>query len=209
MPSVTDDMREDALRCVRYLARRTARKRPGLDPDELESAGGEAIVEAEGTWDPARATWLTHVKTVAGSRMTDALRAHSGRPGRRPAAARLPEDPETGEPLPLADRRQADPAALAAAREPLAAPGRRVVSVSRLRGELPPPDVVADKVAALREAMFAAVTPADVGAVMAGVVEKARGGDLKAAKLLLDYLQPGRSGVTVQQAVVINPGDVS
>lgn len=208
MPTVTDDMMADALPAVRYLAVGMARRGlpPGIDADDLESAGNEALLEARAGFDPLKGySWLQYAKLVARSRMK-AVVAKAAKVARR--RADLEVETEDGDFLPRPDPRAARSDDLAAAREPLAAGGRRTLSVKRLRGELPPPDVVAEKVAALREAMFAAVKADDVSAVMASVVAAAKAGDLKAAKLLLDYLQPGRSGVLVQQAVVVNAADM-
>ena len=62
----------------------------------------------------------------------------------------------------------------------------------------------------LREAMFAGIEPEDATKVIQMIRDKAlKTGDLKAAKLFLDYLAPGRTGiVNVVRPVVVNTGDV-
>lgn len=205
--AVTDAMVTNALPTVRWLAQAVARRGlpPGINVEDLESVGDEALVQAAATFDPQKYTWVDHVKAVVRSRMKDEVRAARTRASR---SAPVEFEAEDGDFLPRPDPRVSQPGDLAAAREAVATPGVRTVSLKRTRGNLPTPDAVAEKVAALREAMFAAVKTDDVSEVMATIVAAAKKGDLKAAKLLLDYLQPGRSGVVVQQAVVVNAGDL-
>lgn len=51
-----------------------------------------------------------------------------------------------------------------------------------------PGNPMAAKVAALRKALFAAVRPSDLKAVVKRLVDEAKGGDVQAARVLLDRL---------------------
>jgi hypothetical protein len=115
------------------------------------------------------------------------------------------------EEFPRADPKASDPSEVAEARELVRVPRRahKPASAAELTRTLPSPSEVADRVTALRAAMFGAVSESDVADVMRAVVDRAKGGSTRDAKLLLDLLAPARSGVTVhQQAVVIQQGDV-
>jgi hypothetical protein len=195
----------DLLNLIRFEAVRLARRLPrGYDRDDLESVGNEAAVEALARYDAADPDRFRAVLRLTIRNRMKSFIAQVGGLHRKSRAKEVgfPVCAETGEPVELPDRRAADPAERAAARE-------GAFSLARVARRTPPPDRVAERVVALREAMFAAVSAGDVAEVMAGLVRDAKAGDAKARKLLLDYLQPGRSGVTVQQAVVVNAADVT
>ncbi len=198
---------------VRRIARRVA-GRTGHDAGDLEGAGYEALCEvADANPDATPDGYRAIAAVAAERRMVDAVRAASavrnGGPGRRGTGRRVtavdlrPDDADPARPPP-ADPRAADPADLAAARELVLAPPTAPA--------LPPPAEVAERVTRLRAAMFAAVSEADVGAVMAGVVARAKDGSHRDVRIVLDLLAPGRSGVTVQQnvqTVVVRPDDLA
>lgn len=210
MPA-TDEQVAEFLPTVDYLARKAARRAPpSVTADDLASAGNEGLLEAARTWDPEQSTWVAYAREIVQRRMLDEVRNLTGfrRKTEQPAVRGMPVDPETGDLIPVADRRQNDPGDIAAVRELAATPGT-VLAVNRVRDALPPPDAVAARATALRAAMFDAVTPEDVAAATRAVVSKAKGGNLTAFKLLTDLLQPARSGTVVQQAVVINPRDAA
>jgi hypothetical protein len=54
--------------------------------------------------------------------------------------------------------------------------------------ELPAPEEIAERARGLRAASLAAISVADVTALVAAQVKKAKGGDARAAKLVLDYV---------------------
>lgn len=200
------------LELVRGVAGRFTPPR-GLNADDLESAGGEGLAVGLRTFDPAHgATIRTHCTNKIRHAVQDAIRGHTGRDGhsdgrrRVYAAGRLTREGDDGrEEVVMADTRADDPADIAAARESVLAPRKG----RELGGDLPAPAEVAARVASLRAAMFSAVNEADVADIMAGMVAKAKGGNVGAAKLVFDVLSPGRSGVTVQQqTIVVSPGDV-
>lgn len=58
----------------------------------------------------------------------------------------------------------------------------------------PQANAVASYQETLREAMFDAVTEADVAAIVKGIVSKAKEGDEKSLKLLFEYILGGRQG---------------
>jgi hypothetical protein len=64
---------------------------------------------------------------------------------------------------------------------------------------------VGQMVERLRLAMFGGISEQEVADVMRGLVDRARGGNVAAARLLLDHIAGGRSGCTVQQAVIVHP----
>lgn len=63
---------------------------------------------------------------------------------------------------------------------------------------------IAQWMARLRSALFEAVTEDDIREIAEGLVRKAKGGDLAAAKLLMTYVLGSGSNVTnIRQAVVV------
>lgn len=199
-----DALIEQAMPLVPIAARKFPRLPPGINAEDLESAGNEALLEAAARYDPACGVpWKNFAYTGLKRAMQNAVRAQR----RHPTAALQPV--HDGEELPPPrDPRAADPGEAAAARELVRRPRQRL-SARSLGEVLPSPAAVADQVTRLRAAMFGAVSEADVADVMQSVVAKAKGGNMGAAKLLVDLLGPGRSGVTVnQQAVVIRTGDL-
>lgn len=202
----------DALDLVAWQARRFPRLPRGITTDDLESAGNEALIHAATTWDDeGEIPWRTWARKCVRNAMLLQIR-HA----RTRRSAPLEVEGEDGELLPRADPRAADPAELASAREVFSAPPaastptpgrpRRHISLSGA----PDPAAVAIRATALREAMFGAIRDEDAADVVRQVMEKAKGGDLKAARLFFDLLAPSRSGATViqQQAVVIREGDL-
>lgn len=186
----------------------------GIDRDDLDSAGAEGLVAGLGTYNPAAgASPETHCRNKVRYAMLDCIRRETGKAGRfngRAVMARRVslagfDRGEDTEGVIVADGRQAGPADIAAAREQFSAPRPR----RDLAPDLPTPGEVANRVTELRAAMFGAIDPAAVADVMTAMLDKAKGGNLAATKMLIDLLAPGKSGVTVtQQAVVIQQGDI-
>lgn len=203
-PDTAESLIAAALPLVPIAARKFPRLPPGINVEDLESAGHEALVEAAARFDPACGVpWKNFAYKGLKLVMQNAVRDQ-----RRRAAAALQPVVDGEELPPPRDPRAADPGEAAAARELVRRP-RRSLSARSLGEALPDPAAVADQVTRLRAAMFGAVSEADVADVMQSVVAKAKGGNMGAAKLLVDLLGPGRSGVTVnQQAVVIRTGDL-
>lgn len=191
---------------------RRFRPPPGYSHDDLVSEANVVLCRVADQHDPARGDFFAFAAAVARNAVLQLLeRLGAEKRGGGATTVPLQAEAADGEAFgPPADARAADPAEIAAVRESLAPPARRRhLSVRQIRETLPTPGEVADQVVRLRAAMFAAVSEADVGDVMQAVVREAKAGCPKAAKLLIDLLAPGRSGVTVnQQAVVIHPGDI-
>jgi hypothetical protein len=84
-----------------------------------------------------------------------------------------------------------------------AAVARRAVSVRELEQSLPSPAEVAEQAAQLRAASVAAISVGDVNEMMAAILAKAKAGDAKCVRLVLDHLnshkptrEPGRPAQT-------------
>ncbi len=202
-----DTMIADAYPLVAIEARRYPTLPPGVSVEDLESLGGEALIDAHANFDPATGSkWRGFARLWLRNKYRDFLRK-----ARRLARRSAPLEIETpdGEFLPRRDVRVADPADQAAARELVLSP-RRSPSIRELEQTLPSPAAVADQVSRLRQAMFSAVSAEDIQAVMQSIVVRAKNGSARDAKLLIDLLAPGRSGVTVnQQAIVVQHGDLT
>lgn len=210
-----DELVRDAYPLVALEARRFRGYPPGVSAEDLESLGGELLLCAAAEYGGPPDGWRKFAKFYLRNRMRDFCRTARARAARSAPIDVLVREPG-GEPveLPREDRRQADPADLAAAREPLvlAKRPRATLSTRRLAETLPSPAEVAEQVTRLRAALFSAVSEQDVSEVMAGVVARAKGGSARDVKLLLDLLAPSRSGVTVNQAVqtvIVQPDDLS
>ena len=202
MTETREDLVNQAMHLVAWQARRFRRLPPGINIEDLESAGGEALIEAANCYDPTMGPWLIRAQSYVRNRMRDTIRA-----ARRHMHLQLQPEID-GEALPPpADTKASDPSELASVRE--AVFGRNSCRVDRLKAAMPTPAEVAGQVARLRCAMFQAVSEADIAETMQAMVAKAKGGDVRAARLLTELLAPGRSGVHVsQQTVVIQHGDL-
>lgn len=202
-----DDLIAEAFPLIAVAARKFGRLPVGIDTDDLESAGNEALLEAATRYTPEIGVpW----KAYAYTKLKDAMRAVIKYARTRKRADLCPVNDQGETMPPPADPRSGDPVAIAEARELVTAPKRRGLSVRQLEQVLPTPAAVADQVTKLRAAMFGAIDEQAVADMMRAVMEKAQAGDLKAAKLLMDLLAPGRSGVTVnQQAIVVQHGDLT
>lgn len=206
-------MVESALDLVSWQASRFPRLPAGVSRDDLKSAGNEALIHAATTFDPddarnaAGGGWRTYARHAVKTAMKGVIRQ-----ARTRRQVPLVIHTADGDELPRADPKATDPAQVAEARELVAAPAavvRRRGRVSPFAG-LPDPQQVATQAVALRDAMYAAVSADDVGDIMRAVVRKAKGGDLKATRLLLDTVLPGGkgSGTTIQQVVAIHQTDI-
>lgn len=193
----------EGVEIVKWQARRYRNLPPGLNVDDLESAGNEAIVEALTLYDSSAGHGFKPfcVGRVRG-RMKDLIRA-----ARRRARLGAPVGGEVE--IEHADRRADDPAANAGAREMVALNRDSLVRVRQhlrdpLEEALPPPDAVAERAAKLRSVLFEAITPESVRATMEAVLAKAQAGDIRAAKVVIDLIVP-KAAVTAQAAVVLAP----
>lgn len=199
-----NELIESALDLVPWQARRFPRLPRGINVEDLESAGNEGLVNAAATWDPDHGTtWRPYARTCVRNAMRNAIRSAR----RRPALSIELEADDGTLTLP-ADPRAADPAERASARELVCTAGAEMRTHVKATG--PDPAAVATRAVALREAMFGAIESADVAEVVRKVTERAKAGDLRAARLLFDLLAPGRSGATVikQQAIIVHPHDI-
>jgi hypothetical protein len=80
--------------------------------------------------------------------------------------------------------------------------------LAKLETANPPVDAVEALRRNLLYAMFKGVTGDDVQEIVAKQVEKAKAGDGKAARLIIDMVKDGGSAPThMQQAIVVNSGD--
>lgn len=203
---------EGALPVVRQMAGAAmARGVPaGLSFDDLVSAGQLEVVKAARNFDPAGPAPFTGYASRA---IRDAIAGAVNKQAQfnsREGSGRVGQV-EDGEATPLVElfSRDAapDPCEQAEDNEEVAcmtrAGRRRVFSVARARAESPTLAAVGEAVARLRLAVFDSITEADVREMMRVLVDKAKGGDLGAMKLLLGHLTGRGQGVTVQQAVIV------
>lgn len=207
MPTLNrDTLVERAYPLVALEARRFGTLPPGVSAEDLESLGGEVLLAAAVEYDGPDDGWRRWAKFYLRNRMRGFVSQ-----ARKRSRLRAPLEVETeeGDFLPRVDPRVADPSDLAATRETLQPKRSQHVSVGQLAKALPSPAEVANKVTELRAAMFGALDAQKVRDMMTALQERAGKGDLKAIKLLVDLLAPGRSGVTVnQQVVAIRTGDL-
>lgn len=198
-----DDRIVSAVDLIPWQSMRFPRLPRGIDRDDLESAGQEALIHAATTFDPDAGTpWKSFARVCIRNAMRNVIATARSR-----RHSPLDIELDDGSLVPRADPRAGDPGEIAAAREMIAAPraGRRHVTLSND----PDPAAVASRAAAIREAMFAAISAEDAAAIIRQVADKARKGDLKAARLFFDLVSPARTGTTVvQQAVIVHQGDL-
>ena len=187
-----------------------ARRHVGPDSaalDELRSAGHEAVTNALRDFDPARGVpWGAYVTQQIKYAFLTLARDHN----RAAAAGRIPRSLSAtnadGDEYPLpADPKASDPCEIAAARETL---GRGECGAMRGAKFLPAalsPLAAAQRAARLRDAMFRPIREADMEAVMAGVVERAKKGDPRSVKLLIDMV----SGRAAERVIIVDRNDVT
>jgi DNA-directed RNA polymerase sigma subunit (sigma70/sigma32) len=200
-----DELAEEAIQLI-PLAASKFKCPKGLNAEDLESAGNEALLDAAIRFDEsAGVPWKNFAYQRIKWAMQKAVRKHrqtvasSLQPEIDGETMSLPVDPKSSSPLAIAEARE-----LVTRRQPK-------LSIRSMEQSLPDPAAVADQVTKLRAAMFGAISADDVADVMQSVVSKAKGGDLKASKLVMDLLAPGRSGSTVvhQQAVIVSQQDIT
>lgn len=192
-----DELIADAEPLVSGLARRYTIP-AGVDREDVVSAGVLAVVQAAGEYDETTGVpWRAFATQKATWAMVDELK-HSARRSSVNALKRA----QAGE---LAVQTSTDPAKVAEARDEVLT-GR----TARVARSLPPPGDVAERVAKLREVMYAQIDEGGVRAMMAAVMGAARDGNIGAAKLVIELLSPSRAGskTIVQQAIVVNSGDI-
>lgn len=80
--------------------------------------------------------------------------------------------------------------------------GYHAPRLSEMADLTPPPTGVGAWAEKLREAAYDAVKEGDVKELIQGMMEKAKGGDLKAAKFVMDFLTGGAPKVQVQTVIV-------
>lgn len=198
-----DELAERAFDLIAIEARRFRSLPPGVNTDDLESVGGEALLVATAEYDGPADEWRSWVKFRLRNRMQAFVTAARKRSGRHTT---LEVMTPTGESFPRADPRTADPAELAAVREKLKRPAGPVRAAV---DSLPSPAAVADRVSKLRDALYGAVDVTKLAAMVGVLQDQAVGGDQRAMKLLIDLLSPARNGVVVQQQVVsVRSGDL-
>ncbi len=177
----------------------------GFNIEDLVSAGNEGIAEAARDWSPTRGvSWPDFVRDRARRQMQSALSA-AKRETRR--SRPLDFEMENGDRLPRADRNSAEPHQVLSARETT----EEIYAAAAKRPVLDPA-AVAEKVTALRSAMFADVEAADVKAVMAKIVAMAKDGNWKAIDTFLQLLGNGPPGMNIKTDVnvaFISERDVS
>jgi hypothetical protein len=157
-----DDRITRAYPLVAIEARRFRTLPPGVGVDDLESVGGEALVEAAANHDDDRGPWLRFARAWARNAMRGYL-SQSRRRSNRMTTLEV-ETPD-GESMPRADRRAADPCELAGVRERLTT------------ATLPDAKTVVDQVTKLRNAMFDAVDVTKLAAMMNVLQTQTVGGD--------------------------------
>ena len=185
-----DERAAKGMEIARWLSRKFPRMPAGCTVDDLESVGGEAVVEALALYDPGAGTFEKFVTGTIRNRMKSFLRT-AWRRGRVVTSIGGEENCT----MDSRDRTADDPADVAEANEAVAvhrstASGATRLTVDQIAGALPPPDIVAARVAQLRAALFGSITAADVGDIMVSVMDKAKAGDLRAAKVVIDLIAP-------------------
>jgi DNA-directed RNA polymerase specialized sigma24 family protein len=205
--SVSDEDVQKAFAVMQRQAKRlSARGLPaGLSEEDLCSAGGTALARAAREFDPDLGFPFEH---YAARCMRTAMLEEIRKQARRNKKQQpLESEDEDGRgTILIADASAPDPAQEAEARELLVPTRKRsTVVLTQVRAATPAAAQVGQMVERLRLAMFGGISEQDVSDVMHALVERAKEGNVAAARLLLDHIAGGRSGCTVQQAVIVNP----
>jgi hypothetical protein len=193
---------DQAYPLVALVARRRqfGKLPPGMDADDLESAGGEALLECVVAFDPERDECLTKYARTWLTNVFRRLVSERWKKSRRERTADA--DPETGALPDYADPARGDEADRASARQdPLITLAQKPL---RPVDTLPTPAAVADRVRELRSAMYGSIRPDDVAAMMQNVIAAGRNGDLKAAKMVFDLVKPQVRQMIVESAPAVH-----
>ena len=177
---VVDDRLSVGYPMIERVAREFSDKMPpGTTLDDLRSLGGEELLRANNSFDPADGRpWQGFLVKWLRYQFRDYLRT-----ARKRAKRQHPLEFETkdGERLPRSDPRAVDPAGEVECRDTNAS-GRD--AVARLKATMPPVDRVAAKAKRLIEETLDAVRDGEMGEVLRAVMKRAKAGDLAAVKLL-------------------------
>lgn len=199
----------EAYHLVERIARAVARGTlpRGITLDDLCSLGGEELCKAADKYatDGAGRPWLPFAGAWLKFRYRDFIRT-----SRRRANRTSPLEIETadGDSFPRPDKKAKDPADRASARESRAA-GQAALVNAAMGAALPPPDEAAVKASDYRNALHAAVQPADLGGLLKAMLQQGLGGDVAAARLVFNVMQPAgppppQPAINVR---VVLPGD--
>jgi DNA-directed RNA polymerase specialized sigma24 family protein len=203
---VSDEEVQSACAVMERQARRlAARGLPaGITEEDLCSAGGVALARAARDFDPDFGFPFAHFAArCVRCAMLEEIRQQARRNRKqRP----LQGEDNNGCPVPRIDVKASDPAQEAEARKLLRPMKKRsTVVLTQVRASSPAAAEVGQMVQRLRMALFGGISEQDVADVLRGLVERARGGNVAAARLLLEHIAGGRSGCSVQQAVIVHP----
>ena len=182
-----------------------ATRRYGLlaqSADNLYSAACLRLTRAAATFDASRGVpWAAFAEENIRYGFLDACKAEA-ESKHRGVGSLDAELPGGGSLVSLRiDPKASDPGELAAARECL---------LRRPTTPIPDPAAIAAKARALQAAVYAAVTPADMGEVVATLLARAKAGNVQAAKAVMALANPAGTSLTVHQHnVVVASGDLS
>lgn len=183
-PLLSDEqtrMVQKAMPLIALVARSSRyRDVPHLTADDLESAGGEAILAAVVQYDTARhGPFEMYVKACLRH-----VYAEEVRQARKRYARERTDDAGPNGELPVhVDRAAAEPLLCVIANEMIAPQG-----TGPLTHTLPGPDVVAARVDGLRAVMIDAIRVDQVRQMMATLGMKAAAGDTDAARMMIGLL---------------------
>lgn len=157
---------------------------------EAASAGGEALVKAAREYDPSRGIpFEPYVAQRLRWAMLTAIEK-----GSRHRTVSLDYDP-TGDGANLgsavADRNADDPGELASARELASRKQKRGSAMMKnndIKAKTPKLSGIGEWAEALRKAAYDGVRETDISEIMGVLILKAKEGDMKAARFVLDYL---------------------
>jgi len=184
---VAEDLISAGYPLVQKIALEFSDKLPaGTTIDDLVSHGGEELLRAHNTFDPACGRpWKGFLAKWLRFQYRDFLRTV-----RKRAKRQRPLEIETadGERIPRPDSRAVDPSDDAERRD---GDCRDRASIAALKLTIPSLDAVAAKARHVRQEVFDAFAAGDMADVMRAVMVRAKAGDLAAAKLLLGMLGIG------------------
>lgn len=197
----------------------------GINADDLFSAGQEAVVKALKKFEPdgkhKEIPLIPYALKSSKRAMFALLKSERAKKAKQRSLVVVNDDGE--ESMPYDDKKAHDPSEIVGAREGFRAavkreestalqpvPGNpKILTLSEVRAALPSAVETAKAVDRLRAAVFGSIKVEDIQEIMGVVVQKAKAGDLKATRLLLDQVNGKSAPVTVKHIVSTDRDDLS
>ena len=175
----------------------------GINLDDLESVGQEAVVKALKSFRPAEnhagIPIQAYVLKASLRAMYNLIRKERRRNCKRKPLILTSENGD--ETIPFPDRKVLSPIEIAEAKEKLKFPSAGLLTLTEIKASLPSAIETAKAVENLRQAIFGSVSVQDVEQIMRSMLSRAKEGNVPAARLILEQINGKATPVTITHIV--------